>query len=142
MYSLHPQLAADTELVGRLPLSDVLLMNNAELPWIILVPRIEGAVEWHSLRADHRAQLHHESILIGQTLMERFNGDKLNVGSIGNMVPQLHVHHVIRYKSDSVWPKPVWGNIADQPYSPEVLEKMLAHLRKVLNKSGQTFRVG
>ncbi len=141
MYSLHPQLAADTELIGRLPLSDVLLMNNAELPWVILVPRIEGALEWHALREDHRAQLHHESILISKTLMERFNGDKLNVGAIGNMVPQLHVHHVVRYKTDSVWPKPVWGNIVDQPYSAEVLEKMLSHLRKVLTKISKTFRV-
>jgi len=140
MYSLHPQLAADTAFIGRLPLSDVLLMNNAELPWVILVPRIEGATEWHSLREDHRAQLHHESILIGRLLMERFNGDKLNTGAIGNMVPQLHVHHVVRYKTDSVWPKPVWGNIAEQPYSDEVLEKMLSHLRKVLRHSRMGFR--
>ncbi|MGK0374190.1 MAG: diadenosine tetraphosphate (Ap4A) HIT family hydrolase [Arenicella sp.] len=139
MFSLHPQLELDTISIGDLPLSKVLLMNNAELPWLILVPRKATISEWHSLEPNDQLQLHHESIGIGALLMTLFNGDKLNIGAIGNLVPQLHLHHVVRFKNDSVWPLPVWGNIISRPYSVENKEKIIAQLECALSQHFNDF---
>ena len=140
MYSLHPQLAVDTHKLGQLGLSDVLLMNSAELPWVILVPRVSSAREWHELSTEHQAELHHESMVIGQTLMKLFNGDKLNTGAIGNMVPQLHLHHIVRYTTDSVWPKPVWGNIENRHYTDSALTQISSTISQALSARSAVFK--
>lgn len=132
MFSLHPQLDADTIAIGDLPLSRVLLMNSAELPWLILVPRREDVSEWHRLTPQDQQQLHAESMSLGRALMDLFAGDKLNTGALGNLVPQLHVHHIVRYKHDSVWPQPVWGNIDVQPYSETKREGVIIKLQDKL----------
>jgi diadenosine tetraphosphate (Ap4A) HIT family hydrolase len=126
MFSLHPKLAADTILIGELPLSRALLMNNAELPWVILVPRRANASEWHSLEIQDQRQLHVESIGVGKLLMTLFGGDKLNTGAIGNLVSQLHVHHVVRFKVC--------------PYSKDNKVRMLAQLQQALAQSFNDFQ--
>jgi len=140
MFSLHTQLAADTHKLGQLNLSEVLLMNSAELPWVILVPRIELAQEWHDLSMEDQFELHQESMLIGRTLMTAFKGDKLNIGAIGNMVPQLHVHHIVRYRTDSVWPKPVWGNIENHSYTSHALEEISKKISHNLSMCSTKFK--
>ena len=132
MFSLHPQLEADTTLVCDLSLSRVLLMNNNELPWLILVPRRENISEWYELNEEDQQQLHKESMHLSATLMSLFNGDKLNTGSLGNIVPQLHIHHIVRYKSDSVWPSPVWGNIQASRYSNAKKKEITLKVRSEL----------
>jgi diadenosine tetraphosphate (Ap4A) HIT family hydrolase len=108
-WSLHPQLENDTVPVGDLPLSRVLAMNVAEYPWLILVPRIPGAVEIADLEPADAARLTEEITLVSRALKDVTRCDKLNVAAIGNVVPQLHVHIVARRRDDPLWPKPVWG---------------------------------
>ncbi len=108
-FSIHPQLQKDSIVLGDFPLSRLLLLNDARYPWFILVPRREAITEIYQLSVEDQQQLLRESSQLGQFLMEGFNGDKLNIGALGNMVPQLHLHHIVRYKGDEAWPGPVWG---------------------------------
>jgi diadenosine tetraphosphate (Ap4A) HIT family hydrolase len=107
-WSLHPQLAKDTATVCDLALSRVLAMNDAEFPWLILVPRRTGVSDIIDL-GDEQAILMEELSLISHVLKEETKCDKLNVAAIGNAVPQLHIHVVARRKDDPLWPKPIWG---------------------------------
>ena len=132
MFSLHPQLASDTYEIGDLSLSKVLLMDNAHLPWLILVPRRQDIREWHELNAADQLQLHRESLELGAALMHEFNGDKLNTGALGNLVPQLHLHHLVRFESDPVWPAPVWGNLAPKPYSESQASIRIAKMKTLI----------
>ncbi len=133
MFKLHPQLAADTLEVISLSLSKVLLMNNATLPWVILVPQREGIREWYELEPRDQRELHAESMRLSAGLMREFNGDKLNTGALGNLVPQLHLHHVVRYESDPVWPSPVWGKLEAQPYTQEQAQSRLDQIRHLIS---------
>jgi len=107
MFELHPQLAQDCLPLGRLPLSRVLLMNDATYPWFILVPERDGVRELFELDEADRRALWEESALLSRALTQAFAPDKLNVAALGNQVPQLHVHHIVRYKHDLAWPAPV-----------------------------------
>lgn len=115
-FTLHPRLAADTVPVGRLPVSALLLMNEATYPWVILVPRRHGVRELHDLSASDRAALIEEVAQVSLALADLFTPDKLNVGALGNIVDQLHVHIVGRSRSDPAWPGPVWGHATPRPY--------------------------
>ena len=115
-FSLHPRLAADTHHVGDLPLCSVLLMDDARFPWLILVPRRPGLVEITDLAAGERHDLMDEIALCSAALQRVAAPDKLNVGALGNVVAQLHVHIVGRFASDAAWPDPVWGRGARVPY--------------------------
>jgi diadenosine tetraphosphate (Ap4A) HIT family hydrolase len=108
-FVLHPQLARDTILLGDLPLSRVLIVNDANYPWLMLVPRRPDILEIIDLDDVERAQLMTEIALVGRALKEVSQCDKLNVAALGNVVPQLHVHMIARRKTDAAWPKPVWG---------------------------------
>jgi diadenosine tetraphosphate (Ap4A) HIT family hydrolase len=108
-FVLHPQLQKDGIVMGDFPLSRLLLLNDARYPWFVLVPRREGITEIYQLSEADQQQLLRESSQLGRFLMEGFNGDKLNIGALGNMVPQLHIHHIVRYHGDEAWPGPVWG---------------------------------
>lgn len=121
MFSLHPQLEKDCIVIGDFPLSRLLLLNDARFPWCILVPRRESVSEIYQLSDEDQQQLLKESSQLGRFLMESFNGDKLNIGALGNMVPQLHVHHIVRYKGDEAWPGPVWGVGQAVPFLGEEL---------------------
>ena len=109
-WSLHPQLAADTSPIGDLSLSRLLAIDDAVYPWLVLVPRHAGAVEIADLGVDAATLM--DEIVRMSRLLKRVTGcDKINVGAIGNVVPQLHVHMVARRKDDPLWPKPVWGHV-------------------------------
>ena len=128
-FDLHPRLAADTHAVGDLPLCRVLLLNDARYPWVVLVPRRPGIREIHELAPADRAQLLDESCRVAELLQRLFAPDKLNLGALGNLVPQLHLHHVARYRSDPAWPGPVWGHSPAVPYAPEAAAERIVRLR-------------
>jgi diadenosine tetraphosphate (Ap4A) HIT family hydrolase len=128
-FVLHPQLERDTVPVGDLALSRVLLMNDANYPWLILVPRCEGIVEIVDLAEDERRQLMQEIAETSAALKALTECEKLNVAAIGNIVPQLHVHIVARRHSDPAWPKPVWGAVPAIAYEPRVRDGFVAALR-------------
>jgi len=129
MADLHPQLQKDCLLVGRFPLCRLLLMRDANYPWFILVPDREGISEIFQLSEKDQIQLLRESSLLSAVLVERFHADKLNIAALGNVVPQLHIHHVVRYRDDPAWPSPVWGRVQARPYTPEGVSAVLAALR-------------
>jgi diadenosine tetraphosphate (Ap4A) HIT family hydrolase len=131
-FTLHTRLAADTRLVADLPLCRTLLMNDAQYPWCILVPRVAGIREPFELRPDDQARLWHEVGLLAKRLKDAFAADKMNIATLGNSVPQLHVHVIVRHVSDPAWPAPVWGARAAVPYTPEALNGQLDRLRRML----------
>ena len=128
-FELHPRLAADTLVVGDAPLSRVLLMNDAQYPWAILVPRRVEAREIYLLDERDQQQLWRESAVLSRALMTAFGGHKLNVAALGNVVPQLHLHHVVRMSADPAWPGPVWGRLPPQPYVDEAAQMRITTLR-------------
>jgi diadenosine tetraphosphate (Ap4A) HIT family hydrolase len=115
-FALHPRLAADTILITDWPLSRVLVMNDSRFPWLILVPRRTEAVELHDLVPADRYLLVEEVARAGTALKAVTGAAKINVGALGNLVPQLHVHVVARNPGDAAWPGPVWGHGAAVPY--------------------------
>jgi len=127
-WSLHPQLHADTVPVCDLALSRLLAMNDANYPWLILVPRRVGASEIIDLGAE-QSLLMDELALVSRALKNETRCDKLNVAAIGNMVPQLHIHVVARRKDDAAWPKPVWGAVPRLAYDADVLERFVTAIR-------------
>jgi diadenosine tetraphosphate (Ap4A) HIT family hydrolase len=131
-WSLHPQLAADTHSVGDLPLSRVLIIKDANYPWIILVPRQPGVTEILDLAAAEQAQLMGEITRTGAALKDITACDKLNIAALGNVVPQLHVHLIARSKSDPAWPYPVWGKVKPRFYDSGTLDRFAALLGEAL----------
>jgi len=131
-YELHPQLAADTHPVAAFALCELRLMDDANYPWLVLVPRVPAARELFDLDALQRHALSDEIDRAGRVLRDAFQPFKLNVAALGNLVPQLHVHVIARYESDPAWPSPVWGRVAARPYSPEQLVERIALLRETL----------
>lgn len=132
-WHLHPQLADDTHPLAHWPLCDVQLMDDANHPWLILVPRIEGATELTDLDPAQQAALTAEIDRACRALQTAVQPHKLNVAALGNVVPQLHVHVIARFRDDIAWPRPVWGTAAAQPYSPEALVERVARLRDALS---------
>lgn len=131
-FEMDTRLEADTFPVAQWPLCDVRLMNDAQYPWLILVPRVARARELYDLSEAQRRQLDLESILLSRTLMATFKGDKLNVAALGNVVSQLHIHHVVRFESDPSWPAPVWGRLPPQAMSDDLKSERLAKLASIL----------
>ena len=109
MFELDEQLARDSIIVGRFPLCLLLMSRDANYPWFILVPQREGVTEMHHLAEEDLQQLLEESRALSVALMDSFDGHKLNVAALGNVVSQLHIHHIVRYPTDTAWPRPVWG---------------------------------
>ena len=130
-WSLHPQLRNDTVAVGDLPLSRVLAMDDADFPWLILVPRRAGATEMIDLGPE-QAALMDEIGAVSRALKDETRCDKLNVAAIGNIVPQLHIHVVARRTDDAAWPGPVWGAVPPEPYGSAELGAFVAALRAAL----------
>ena len=130
-FKLDERLGRDTVKLADWPLSEVLLMNDSQYPWVILVPRCAGVSEIYELSEADQQLLLRESVFLGRLLMSVFSGDKLNVGALGNVVNQLHLHHVVRFESDIAWPGPVWGKHPVVQYSEEKLEEQVKLLRHV-----------
>ena len=118
LFELHPQLAADTFLLEDWGLCRVLLMNDCRFPWLILVPQRPGLREIHDLGPGDRALLTEEISRASKALSTAFTPDKINVGALGNIVEQLHIHVIARWASDPAWPAPVWGNGKAEAYAP------------------------
>jgi diadenosine tetraphosphate (Ap4A) HIT family hydrolase len=121
-FQLHPELAKDTYNLGSFPLSILLLSKDANYPWFILVPQRADISESFELTLQEQNQLQQESLALSRAVYSAFTADKLNIAALGNVVPQLHVHHIVRYTSDIAWPNPVWGFADAQPYSQELLK--------------------
>jgi len=115
-------------------------MNEYQFPWLILVPRRTVIKEVYQLNEQDQSQLQIESSELGGTLMNEFEGDKLNIAALGNVVPQLHIHHIVRFQSDAVWPQPVWGNFEPQAYSEEQKTKLVSRLRQRLSLDTSAFQ--
>lgn len=122
-FVLHERLAADTVALDDWPLCRVLLMNDASYPWLILVPRRPDLKEIHDLDQPARAQLTEEICRASRALQSRFKPDKINVGALGNLVPQLHLHVIARFTTDPAWPGPVWGKQPPVPYESAALQE-------------------
>ena len=129
-WTLHPQLAADTVIVGDLPLSRVLVMNDANYPWLILVPRNADVTEIIDLDDAEQTQLMRETTQAARALREITAFHKLNIAALGNALPQLHVHIIARFRGDAAWPKPVWGAAPPHAYEREALNDLVQPLRK------------
>jgi diadenosine tetraphosphate (Ap4A) HIT family hydrolase len=131
-WSLHPQLAKLTALVGDLALSRVLLENNSNYPWLILVPRMAGISEIIDLDPHEQVQLMGEIDAAARALKAVATFDKLNIAALGNVVAQLHVHVIGRRHTDPAWPKPVWGMAPAVPYSATARDELIVKLRRAL----------
>jgi len=123
-FTLHPRLQADCIHLGDFPLCRVLLAGDARYAWFILVPRREGIREIYEMCEADQDSLTRESAVFGQAIMKAFKGDKLNIGALGNMVPQLHIHHIVRHEGDAAWPGAVWGQGEAQTYCAEQVTAM------------------
>ncbi|MGE5475686.1 MAG: HIT domain-containing protein [Bacteroidales bacterium] len=131
MFVLHERLEADCALVTDWPLCRVLLLNDSTYPWLVLVPRRHGVIEMHELDQGDRQLLIEEIANASHRLQNHTKAHKINVAALGNVVPQLHVHVIARFATDPAWPRPVWGAVPAQPYTPEALEVQLSHLRRL-----------
>lgn len=135
MFQLHPQLEQDCEQLGRFSLCRLLLMRDANYPWCILVPERADVREIYQLSEADQIQLTRESALLAATMARLFSADKMNIAALGNMVPQLHVHHIVRHRDDPAWPAPVWGKLPARAYAPDALARTVESLRTALQES-------
>ncbi|MBU03143.1 MAG: hypothetical protein CME55_07595 [Halieaceae bacterium] len=133
-FKLDPRLAADTFVVGETPLSQLLLMNDARYPWLILAPRRGDITEPFELGEADQTQLWQESMRLGEAMKAHFAADKLNIAVLGNQVAQLHVHHIARFHADDAWPGPAWGVGSAVPYSDAVRGALMDDLRSLLQQ--------
>ncbi len=131
-FELDPQLASGSHPLCHLELCDLRLMDDANYPWLILVPRVLGARELIDLDHAQRHRLSDEADRAGRLLRDAFRPHKLNVAALGNVVAQLHVHVIARFEDDPAWPAPVWGRIEANPYTPEALVKRIGQLQELL----------
>jgi diadenosine tetraphosphate (Ap4A) HIT family hydrolase len=131
-FSLHPRLSADTVLVADWALSRVLAMNDARYPWLILVPRRDVVTEIFDLDRSDRLSLIEEVARASEGLRKLTRAAKINVGALGNLVPQLHVHVVARNPGDAAWPGPVWGHGTARPYGSRARDEFVNQLVNAL----------
>jgi len=136
MFQLHAKLVEDTVLVGRLELSLVLLHKDSQYPWCILVPQREDITEIHHLDLDDRQQLIVESCRLAEVMVDLFAPRKMNVAALGNLVPQLHLHHVARFAEDIAWPNPIWGHSPPVFYRESELSARVERLQHALAGEG------
>jgi len=132
IYRLAPRVAADTHPVARWDVSDVLLMNDARFPWLILVPRVADVTELFHLSSDQQSQVMAEMSGAGQAMQSLWGADKVNTAMLGNKVSQLHIHVIARFREDDAWPGPVWGVGQPRPYTEAALEDCLSRLQSGL----------
>ena len=132
MFTLHPRLDADTVPVTEWALCRVLLMNDANYPWLILVPEVPDAVDLHDLSVSQAEELMREIHRASRILREHTGADKINVAALGNVVPQLHVHVIARYLDDPAWPRPVWGAVPLRAYGVSDMQARLSALRSMM----------
>jgi diadenosine tetraphosphate (Ap4A) HIT family hydrolase len=129
VFSLDARLQQDTLLLGDFPLCRLLLSNDANYPWFILVPRQADISEVFELSAEQQQQLWQETSTLAAALHQSYSADKMNIGALGNVVAQLHMHVIVRFKTDIAWPSPVWGKVAAVPYSAAQVEEIRSRVQ-------------
>ncbi len=134
-FRLHQQLAKDTITLGHYPLCRLLLAKDGNYPWLILVPQVDQITEFHQLSPAQQSQFLIESNEISKVLVEQLQADKINIAAIGNMVPQLHIHHVARYETDPCWPKPIWGQLPAIERSEQETARLIKVITSALHAS-------
>jgi diadenosine tetraphosphate (Ap4A) HIT family hydrolase len=134
LFELHNKLQDDTIEICALALSRVLPMNDSSFPWLILVPAREGMREIHELGAGDRSVLIEEVAAASEIIQELFLPDKINMGALGNLVPQLHIHIIGRFRTDRAWPGPVWGAGTARPYAEEEINAVAGKIRKAFQQ--------
>lgn len=132
MFELHPRLAQDSVIVGQFELSLLLLSKDANYPWCILVPQREDIFEIHHLDNQEQQQLIRESSRLSEVMTSLFDAHKMNIAALGNVVRQLHIHHVARFVDDAAWPQPIWGKVPQKDYQPEDFEDRISRLQNAL----------
>ncbi len=132
MFALDQRLQQDTLVIGDFPLCRLLLSNDSNYPWFILVPRINGISEVFHLDVADQQKLWEETTGLAQLLNDGLGADKMNIGALGNVVSQLHVHVIVRRRDDAAWPAPVWGKHPARPYTQEQVVALRARLRELL----------
>lgn len=139
MFELHPRLAQDSVVIGEFDLSLLLLSRDANYPWCILVPKCEDIYEIHHLNEEEQLQLIRESCRLSEVMTSIFDADKMNVAALGNVVRQLHVHHIARFTDDPAWPQPIWGKLPAKEYTEEAFAERIKRLQNAL--VGEGFKV-
>lgn len=127
-FNLHPDLSRDGIYLGSFSLCQLLLINDSAYPWFVLVPQRENIRDTIDLSATDYEALWAESHALSSAIMKLFEGEKLNVAALGNITPQLHLHHVVRFAADAAWPGPIWGVQPLQPYSSQQIEAIKSRL--------------
>jgi diadenosine tetraphosphate (Ap4A) HIT family hydrolase len=135
VFVLDPRLKQDTVHIGDFPLSTLLLSNDSTYPWFILVPKRPDISEIFQLPEAEQVQLWQETTYLSAVLDRAFKADKMNVAALGNVVNQLHMHVIVRLKTDAAWPAPVWGKHPAKPYSPDEVARITSQLKSVLTES-------
>ena len=132
MFQLDERLQRDTERVASFALCEVLLMNNAHYPWLILVPRKPDLSELHQLSQVDLTLFWQESMFVSRLLEVHYQAHKLNIAALGNAVRQLHIHHIVRFRDDAAWPNPVWGQVDTKAYDSDELDITVNSLKALL----------
>ena len=132
-FQLHPQLKKDSIKIGCFSLSQLLLINDSQYPWFVLVPKRINLTEIYQLSEQEQTLLQQESSFLASTLASCFKADKMNIATIGNLVPQLHIHHIVRYKNDIAWPAPVWGKYDAVPYTEQQVKKIKIQVTEAIS---------
>ena len=136
MFELHPRLADDSVVIGHFDLSLLLLSKDANYPWCILVPQREDVFEIHHLSEEDQLQLMRESCRLAEVMTSLFDAHKMNVAALGNVVRQLHIHHIARFSDDVAWPQPIWGKVPVKGYTREQLAERTKRLQNALVGEG------
>ena len=132
MFTLNSKLEADTFFIADLKISRLLLMNDSNYPWLILVPREPDLTELTDLPFSDQIEVLREINFIGKILSENFGAEKLNIAALGNIVSQLHIHVIARKKNDATFPKPVWGNAVAKPYDEVAAQQIVEKIKSFI----------
>lgn len=131
MFRLDERLEQDTVALGRFPLCQVLLMKDSRYPWVILVPAQSNVFEYFHLSNEDQRQMMAESVYVSEKMNDHFAAKSMNVAALGNVVAQLHVHHIARFATDAAWPGPVWGHSPAVPYDESALAERVEELQEL-----------
>lgn len=137
-FQLHPRLQQDSVYLGRFKLCQLRLMNDSQYPWFILIPEVPNLSEIYQLTSEHQQQLIQESSYLAEHLATQYQADKMNIANIGNIVNQLHIHHVVRYQHDPCFPAPIWGKLPVIPYTDEQLSVQIQRVMPLLQSYTNT----
>lgn len=129
-FTLHPRLQQDSIDLGAFTLCRLLLMNDNQYPWFVLVPQLPELKELYELSEANQQVFMTESSRLSRALVKIYSPDKLNIAALGNIVPQLHIHHIVRFAADPAWPAPVWGKFPARPYAEVQIADIVSMLRR------------